>query len=100
VLKPLTWPQTSPFTDAGFGNWFRDRCVEAEVPGRAHGLRKAISARLAELGCSDREIMAITGHMTSKEVDRYTKGARQRVLAASAMEKLSAEARRARLRVA
>jgi len=30
-----------PFTDAGFGNWFRDRCVEASVPGRAHGLRKA-----------------------------------------------------------
>jgi integrase len=30
-----------PFTDAGFGNWFRDRCVEAGVPGRAHGLRKA-----------------------------------------------------------
>ena len=22
-----------PFTDAGFGNWFRDRCVEAGVPG-------------------------------------------------------------------
>jgi integrase len=30
-----------PFTDAGFGNWFRDRCIEAGVPGRAHGLRKA-----------------------------------------------------------
>jgi ATP-dependent exoDNAse (exonuclease V) alpha subunit len=43
--------------------------------------------RLAELGASDREIMAITGHQTAKEVDRYTKGARQRTLAASAMEK-------------
>ena len=50
-------------------------------------------------GCSDREIMAFTDHTTSKEVDRYTKGARQRIVAASAMEKLSAEARRARLRV-
>ena len=78
-----------PFTAAGFGNWFRDRCIEADVPGRAHGLRKAAAARLAELGCSDREIMAITGHTTSKEIDRYTKGARQRVLAASAMEKMS-----------
>lgn len=78
-----------PFTAAGFGNWFRDRCVEAGVPGRAHGLRKAAASRLAELGCSDREIMAITGHTTSKEVDRYTKGARQRVLAASAMRKMS-----------
>lgn len=53
----------------------------------------------ALFGCSDREIMAFTDHTTSKEVDRYTKGARQRIVAASAMEKLSAEARRARLRV-
>src|SRR5262249_79552 len=30
-----------PFTKAGFGNWFADRCKEAGVPGRAHGLRKA-----------------------------------------------------------
>jgi integrase len=79
-----------PFTANGFGNWFADRCVEAGVPGRAHGLRKAASARLAELGCSEREIMAITGHKTSKEVDRYTKAARQKVLAKSAMEKLTA----------
>lgn len=33
--------------------------------------------------------MAITGHTTSKEVDRYTKGARQRVLAEAAMKKLA-----------
>ncbi|RUW55834.1 integrase [Mesorhizobium sp. M8A.F.Ca.ET.021.01.1.1] len=87
-----------PFTAAGFGNWFRDRCVEAGVPGRAHGLRKAAASRLAELGCSDREIMAITGHTTSKEVDRYTKGARQRVLAEAAMEKLAGSAKRPQLR--
>jgi hypothetical protein len=31
--------------------------------------------------------MAITGHQTAKEVDRYTKGARQKKLAAGAMEK-------------
>ena len=31
--------------------------------------------------------MAITGRQTSKEVDRYTKGARQKKLAASAMAK-------------
>lgn len=30
-----------PFTAEGFGNWFRERCIEAGVPGRAHGLRKA-----------------------------------------------------------
>ncbi len=77
-----------PFTSIGFGNWFRDRCIEASVPGRAHGLRKATATRLAELGASDREIMAVTGHQTSKEVDRYTKAARRKVLAESAMARL------------
>ena len=80
------------FTVNGFGNRFRKWCDEAELPHcSAHGLRKAASARLAELGASDREIMAITGHQTAKEVDRYTKGARQRKLAASAMEKWEQE---------
>ena len=35
-----------PFTASGFGNWFHDRCVEACVPGRAHGLRKAAATGL------------------------------------------------------
>ena len=30
-----------PFTPAGFGNWFRQRCDEAGLPQcSAHGLRK------------------------------------------------------------
>lgn len=71
-----------PFTANGFGNRMRKWCDEAGLPDcSAHGLRKASAARLAELGCSDREIMAITGHATTKEIDRYTKGARQRKLA-------------------
>ena len=78
-----------PFTPNGFGNWFRDRCIEAGVPGRAHGLRKATATRLAEVGASDREIMAVTGHQTSKEVDRYTKAARRKVLAESAMARMA-----------
>jgi integrase len=50
----------------------------------AHGLCKAAAARLAECGASENEIMAITGHRTSKEITRYTRGARQRVLAEKA----------------
>jgi hypothetical protein len=38
--------------------------------------------------------MAITGHQTAKEVDRYTKGARQKKLAASAMKKWETGAER------
>jgi integrase len=79
-----------PFTAAGFGNKFRDWCDQAGLPHcSAHGLRKATAARLAELGASEHEIMAITGHQTSKEVSRYTRAARQRVLADSAMARLA-----------
>jgi len=75
-----------PFTANGFGNWFRERCDEAGLKHcSAHGLRKAAAARLAECGASESETMAITGHTTSKEVVRYTRGARQKVLAAKAM---------------
>jgi integrase len=77
-----------PFSADGFGNRFRKWCDEAVLPHcSSHGLRKAGSARLAELGASDREIMAITGHQTAKEVDRYTRGARQKELAGRAMAK-------------
>jgi hypothetical protein len=31
-----------PFTDAGFGNWFHDRYVEAGVPGRAKGYGRLV----------------------------------------------------------
>lgn len=92
VVGTKTWLVTEhgkPFTANGFGNWFRDRCIEAKVPGRAHGLRKAAGSRLAELGCTEKEIMAILGHSTAQEVAKYTKAARQRILAASAMEKYS-----------
>jgi integrase len=75
-----------PFTSNGFGNRMRKWCDEAGLPHcSAHGLRKAAAARLAERGCSTREIMAVTGHTTSKEVDRYTRGAEQKRLAARAL---------------
>lgn len=77
-----------PFTSNGFGNKMREWCDEAGLPQcSAHGLRKAAASRLAELGCTDAEIMAITGHTTRKEVDRYTKGARQRTLAESVLKR-------------
>src|SRR5262245_61609210 len=80
-----------PFTPAGFGNKFRYWCDQAGLPHcSAHGLRKATAARLAELGASEHEIMAITGHQTSKEVARYTRAARQAILAEAAMARLSA----------
>jgi integrase len=79
-----------PFTSNGFGNKMRDWCDQAGLPHcSAHGLRKATATRLAERGASQHEIMAVTGHQTSKEVDRYTKAARRKVLAKSAMARLA-----------
>jgi integrase len=77
-----------PFTAAGFGNWFRDRSNEAGLRHcSAHGLRKAAARRLAEAGCTEHEIAAITGHASLREVQRYTRAADQRRLAVSAMNK-------------
>jgi len=66
----------APFTAAGFGNWFRDRCDEAGLSQcSAHGLRKLMATRLAEAGCSTEHIKAITGHRSMSEVARYTRAA-------------------------
>jgi len=53
-----------------------------------HGLRATAATWLAEAGCSEGEIMAITGHSTSASVARYTRGEHQKVQATAAIEKL------------
>lgn len=78
-----------PFTANGFGNAFKDWCRQANLPHcSAHGLRKATATRLAERGATAYEIMAITGHRTLEEVERYTRDAQKARLADSAMAKL------------
>jgi len=76
-----------PMSEAGFTNWFVRCAREAGLPAKSspHGLRKAAARRLAEAGCSAHEIMAITGHESLKEVERYTATASQGKLARSAM---------------
>lgn len=84
-----------PFSAAGYGNWFRDAVVAAGLPDRcsSHGLRKAAGRRLAEAGCSEKEIAAILGHKTLQEVARYTRAADQRRLATAAITRLSEQKR-------
>lgn len=53
-----------------------------------HGLRKNATKRLAEAGCSEHEIMAITGHTTSQMVQEYSKSARQKQLSTAAVHRL------------
>ena len=84
----LVYLQTShgnPFSDAGFGNWFRKRCNEAGLPHcSAHGLRKAAGTRLADAGASHEQIKSVTGHQTDKEASKYTAMANKRRLAEQA----------------
>ncbi len=78
-----------PYTPKGFGNWFSDACRSAGLPQcSAHGLRKSAATRLADAGCSEAQIMAVTGHATTKEVQRYTRARDQRGLAEDAMAKV------------
>jgi len=87
----LTTEFGKPFTAAGFGNWFREQCDMANLRHcSAHGLRKAAARRLAEAGCTEHEIAAITGHASLREIARYTKAVDQKKLATAAMEKVKA----------
>src|SRR5690606_11705195 len=75
-----------PFSIAGFGNKMRQWCDEAGLSHcSAHGLRKARAAGLASLGAGPHEIMAVTGHQTLAEVERYTKAYDRKRLAKIAM---------------
>jgi integrase len=78
----------APFTAAGFGNWFRDRCDEAGLRGYSfHGLRKSAATKLADVGCDPFEIAAITGHASLREVQRYTETRDRKRAARRAMKK-------------
>lgn len=70
------------------GNWFRDRCAEAKVPGSLHGLRKAGATRLADAGASNWEIASYLAHKDTKQADTYTKKANRSKLADSGFAKL------------
>lgn len=70
------------------GNWFRDRCREAGVPGSLHGLRKAGATRLADAGATNWEISAFLAHKDTKQSDTYTKKANRSKLADSGFDKL------------
>jgi enterobacteria phage integrase len=88
-LAAIVTAYGTPFSIKGFGQFISDAIREAGLPQycKAHGLRKAAARRLAEAGCSAHEIMAVTGHKTLSEVERYTRAAEQERLNAAAMAK-------------
>lgn len=85
-----------PFTAAGFTQWFRERAEMAGLENRTpHGLRKAAGRRLAEAGCSAKEIAAVLGHTTLAEVERYTRDADQVALSDAALGRVGPKRERA-----
>ena len=77
------------YTGDGFSAIFRREQKRLGLRGlQFHGLRHTAAARLAEAGCTDREIMAILGHKTASMVTKYTRKADQKQLARSAIVKL------------
>lgn len=79
----------APRTKESFGNWFADQCAAAGLKGYSmHGLRKAASRRMAELGLSNQLIKSITGHSSDNEVARYTRDAEQERMAELAMQSM------------
>lgn len=71
-----------PYTAAGFGNWFRERCDDAGLSEcSAHGLRKAGATILAERGATAHQLMSIYGWSTINQATTYTAAADQERLA-------------------
>ncbi|MFL5240377.1 MAG: tyrosine-type recombinase/integrase [Rhizomicrobium sp.] len=75
------------FSDAGFGNKFRDWCDQAGLNHcTAHGLRKAGAVIAATNGATSRQLMALFGWDSIKMAELYTRQADQQRLADDAMD--------------
>jgi integrase len=85
-LTFLETAQGKPFTAAGFGNWFRDRCDKAGLPQcSAHGLKKAGATLAAENGATASQLMAMFDWSTISQAEVYTRAADRKRMAGEAM---------------
>jgi integrase len=93
VLGSKTFLVTSkgrPFTEAGFGNWFKARCMEAGLPQcTAHGLRKAAACRCADAGVSDHDMMQLFDWASPRMAAHYTRKANKKKATARTIQHLS-----------
>ncbi|MCA1390765.1 tyrosine-type recombinase/integrase [Bradyrhizobium sp. IC3123] len=71
----LVGARSGSFATQGFTDSFADEWAKAGLPPgyTPHGLRKRCLTDLANDGKTIHQIQAISGHLTSKEVERYTK---------------------------
>jgi len=82
-----------PYAKNALSNAFRRWCNEAGllVECSMHGLRKAWCRRAAERGLSELQIQSVTGHESSREVQRYTKAASRAKMARQAIDIMSSK---------
>src|SRR3954449_5537661 len=81
-----------PFSEAGFGNKFRDWCNQAGLRHcTAHGLRKAGATIAANNGATSSQLMAMFGWDSIRMAELYTRGANQERLASDAMHLIEAK---------
>ena len=73
-----------PMAKEFFGNWFREACKEAAVPGSAHGLRKAGATRAANNGATEAQLEALFGWRGGGMASLYTRQANRAKLARDA----------------
>ncbi len=72
-----------PFSDAGFGNKVREWCDQAGLPEcSSHGLKKAAATICANLGATDRQLMALFDWTSEAQANTYTRKANKAKLAA------------------
>jgi integrase len=86
-LTYLVTPKGEPYTPAQLGLKFAEWATAAGLPNRCrlHGLRKARTAQLASVSATPHEIMAVTGHKSLSEVQRYADKFNRRKAADAAM---------------
>jgi integrase len=89
-LTFITTARGEPFSPPSFTMWFRNQCQAAGLPAglSVHGLGKAMCRRLAEAGCTEKQIAAISGHKTLRMMQHYTQAADQERMARAAIEQL------------
>jgi integrase len=86
-------PHGRPMTAKALSALVTRAAITAGLPKKCvpHGLRKGAMRRLAEYGSTSKEIAAMSGHRSLKEIERYTAAADQARLARSAVARLPEE---------
>ena len=85
----LTTDTGRPFTGSNFRSHFVRATRAAGLYGLTfHGLRYTAAARLADAGCTLKEIASVTGHKSLAMIEKYTRSADQKRLAGAAILRL------------